>query len=183
MSPPRKRRGAASERGESERTERAAVGPNQSPTSAPTRPPRPPTRTQVSAGGVAYRRTDGAIDVVLVSVGARPRWQLPKGLVEAGETPEVAAVREVREEAGIDTRLVAPLETIEYWYQATERGERVRFHKFVHFFLLEYVAGAPARHDHEVHDARWVPAGEAVEMLAFANEQRLVARGLELIAR
>src|SRR5829696_1948788 len=59
------------------------------------------TETQVSAGGAAFRKTATGLEVALISVGNPPRWQLPKGLVDSGETPEVAAVREVREEAGI----------------------------------------------------------------------------------
>lgn len=140
-----------------------------------------PTKTQVSAGGVAYREREGRTEVAIVSVGERRRWQLPKGLVGEGEPPEAAAMREVREEAGVETQLVAPIETIEYWYQARERGAPVRFHKFVHFYLLRYVAGDVADHDHEVHEARWAEIGEARDALAFANEKRVVARALEMI--
>ena len=72
------------------------------------------TVTQVSAGGVPFRQRTETIEVAIVSVGERRRWQLPKGIVDPGETPESAAVREAREEAGIDTELLAPIETIEY---------------------------------------------------------------------
>ena len=140
-----------------------------------------PTKDQVSAGGVAYRERTGRIEVALVSVGERRRWQLPKGLVGAGEPPELAAMREVREEAGLETELVAPIETIEYWYQARERGTAVRFHKFVHFYLLRYVAGDVADHDHEVHEARWLEIGEAHDALAFPNEKRVVDRAGQMI--
>ena len=145
--------------------------------------PRPPIRRQVSSGGVAFRRTRAGADVVLICVGAKRRWQLPKGIVDEGESPEVAAIREVREEGGIDAELIAPLETVQYWYQATEKGERVRFHKFVHFFLLEYRSGDPADHDHEVLEARWFPLGDAVQALAFANEKAVVRKAAELLQR
>ena len=145
-------------------------------------PAKVPTRDQVSAGGVAYRERAGLTEVAIVSVGERRRWQLPKGLVGAGEPPEVAAMREVREEAGVETELVGPIETIEYWYQARERGAPVRFHKLVHFYLLRYVAGDVADHDHEVHEARWAEIGEAHDALAFPNERRVVARAREMIA-
>ena len=133
------------------------------------------TETQVSAGGVAYRRRAGTVEVALVRVGPRARWQLPKGLVEADEAPTAAALREVREEAGLETTLEGELETIEYWYVATRGRARVRYHKFVHFYLLAYVAGDVADHDHEVDEARWVPIAEAETSLAFANERRVVA--------
>ena len=142
---------------------------------------KPPIRRQVSAGGVAFRRVSGGVEIALVSVGPNARWQLPKGIVDEGESPEATAVRETREEAGIETELVAPLETIQYWYQATDRGERVRFRKSVHFFLLEYRAGDVADHDREVNEARWVPIALAASMLAFANERTVVAQASELL--
>lgn len=141
-----------------------------------------PTKRQVSAGGVAFRRHRGRVDIAIISVGPNARWQLPKGIVEEGESPESTAIREVREEAGIDTQLVAPLETIEYWYVATEGAAgRVRYHKFVHFFLLEYLGGDVADHDREVNEARWVNLADANGLLAFANERKVVAEAGELL--
>ena len=157
---------------------RAAAGPGSQPSTAAG---RPPIRRQVSAGGVAFRRVRSGAEVVLVCIGSKRRWQLPKGIVDEGETPEIAALRETREEGGVDAELVAPLETVEYWYQAVDRGERVRFHKFVHFFLLEYRAGDPADHDHEVIEARWVPIGDADAMLAFPNERAVLRKAAELL--
>jgi 8-oxo-dGTP pyrophosphatase MutT (NUDIX family) len=132
------------------------------------------TETQVSAGGVVVRRVDGRPEVALICVGPQRRWQLPKGLVEADEAPEAAATREVREEAGLQAELVASVEASEYWYVGTRGGERVCYHKRVHFYLFRYQSGDVADHDHEVVEARWVPAAEAAEMLAFANERKVV---------
>jgi len=141
-----------------------------------------PVVRQVSAGGVVYRRAAGAVEVALVRVGPKGRWQLPKGIVDEGEKPEETAVREVREEAGVDARIAAPLDTIEYWYVGNEReGRRVRFHKFVHLFLLEYAAGDVADHDHEVDEARWVPLEEAAGMLAFDSERKALSQAAALI--
>jgi len=104
-------------------------------------------------------------------------------LIDAGETPEIAALREVREEAGIETQMLAPIKTIEYWYFGDHRGERVRFHKSVHFFLLAYCSGAVENHDAEVVEARWVKAEDAIKMLAFKSEKAVVEKALEMISR
>lgn len=142
-----------------------------------------PVRDQVSSGGVVYRRSGAAekTDIAVVSVGPQRRWQLPKGLVDAGEKPEVTAVREAREEAGVESRLRAHIETIEYWYAGLERGIRVRFHKYVHFYLLEYVSGDTRDHDMEVNEARWVPIDDAGGLLAFEGERRVVERAKVLL--
>jgi 8-oxo-dGTP pyrophosphatase MutT (NUDIX family) len=142
-----------------------------------------PIRSQVSAGGVVFRQDPSGIEVAIIRPRGTERWQLPKGLVDPGEPPEQTARREVREEAGVDSDVVAPIETIDYWYVGADRdGERVRFHKTVHFFLLAFRSGDVADHDHEVAEARWIPIGEAVERLAFRNERQVVEKGREMIA-
>jgi 8-oxo-dGTP diphosphatase len=145
--------------------------------------PKLPVVDQVSAGGVAFRTGPSGTEVALISVGKEARWQLPKGLVDPGETPEVTALREVREEAGIETELVERIDTIEYWYVGDRRGQRVRFHKFVHFFLLRYQAGQVSDHDHEVNEARWVQIREARQLLAFRSERQAVEKAEGLIAK
>ena len=133
------------------------------------------TKTQVSAGGIVIRQRPGSpVELILIAAGPFGRWQLPKGLIEPGETPEQAATREVREETGVVGALVAPLEVVNYWYVANRHGERARFHKFVHFFLFNYVSGDITQHDHEVSEARWVTFAEATHMLTFAAEHRIV---------
>ena len=141
------------------------------------------TKEQVSAGGIVFRRRDDLVEVALISVGEKSRWQLPKGLVGKGESPEEAALREVREEAGLEGELIAPVETVEYWYfgGAGRAGARVRFHKFVHFYLLRYARGRTSDHDHEVNEARWVEIGEAARMLAFKGERSALARARGMI--
>jgi len=139
------------------------------------------TLDQVSAGGVAFRWKDSEPEIAIVSVKPKLRWQLPKGIVDPGESPQVTAVREVREEAGVETDLIKLIETIEYWYRSTKNGRPVRFHKFVHFYLLEYKGGTVSDHDHEVEEARWVSLDEALEMLEFKSEREVVEKAREMI--
>lgn len=140
-----------------------------------------PVREQVSAGGVVFRGDKDRLEVVIVSVGGQNRWQLPKGLVDAGEKSETTAVREAREETGVDSEVVQHLETIEYWFAGLDGGERVRFHKRVHFYLLRYLAGDTGDHDWEVNEARWVPIDDATRQLTFDSERRVMERARELL--
>lgn len=140
-----------------------------------------PVRDLISAGGVVFRVEENRAEIAIISVGPQRRWQLPKGLVEGGEKPEATAVREAREEAGVDTRVHSHIETIEYWYAGLEGGIRVRFHKSVHFYLLEYISGDTRDHDSEVNEARWVPIEEAASQLSFEGERHVVERAVEMI--
>jgi 8-oxo-dGTP pyrophosphatase MutT (NUDIX family) len=139
------------------------------------------TLDQISAGGVAFRWKGSEPEMVIVSVKPKLRWQLPKGIVDPGESPEVTAVREVKEEAGVETERLGLIETIEYWYRSLKQGKPVRYHKFVHFYLLEYRSGDISEHDHEIEEARWVSFDEATEMLEFKSEREVVEQAREMI--
>lgn len=141
------------------------------------------TKEQISAGGVAYRRRGRGTEVALISVGEEERWQLPKGLVGRNESPEAAALREVREETGLECEIVAPLETVEYWYFSKGSARRVRFHKRVHFYLMRYLSGETEEHDDEVNEARWVKSGDAAAMLAFKGERKALMEALEKLEK
>ncbi len=141
------------------------------------------SRNEVSAGGVVFRLRDGGIvDVALILTHER-RWQLPKGWIDDGESPEQTAVREVREEAGVSAEIVAPLGLIEYRYVSTYDAEPARVHKRVHMFLLRHLDGSTDDHDDEVLEARWVEIGEAEAMLSFKDERRMMAKAREALAR
>ncbi len=105
-------------------------------------------------------------------------WSLPKGHVEAGETPEVAAVREIAEETGIAGRVVAPLGTIDFWFVAEGR----RIHKTVHHYLLLAEGGELSDDDIEVVEVAWVPLEELAQRLAYDDERRLVDQVPGLLA-
>lgn len=139
------------------------------------------TLEQVSAGGVAFREVDGRIEIAIILTNPERRWQLPKGMIDEGESFEDAALREVREEAGIETELVGQLERTEYWFSADRDGTRTRFHKFVHWFLMRYRSGNVEDHDDEVFEARWEAVDDALRMLVFKNERDIVERAMRMI--
>lgn len=116
--------------------------------------------------------------ILLISTQQGRRWQLPKGHIEPGETPEQTAVREVCEETGVTGRVVAPLSGVEYWY--VERGTR-RVHKTVDYFLLDYESGDAANFDaREVSGAAWFSWDEGIAKLSFDNERRVVLEARRL---
>jgi 8-oxo-dGTP pyrophosphatase MutT (NUDIX family) len=140
-----------------------------------------PTKLQISAGGVAIRKKKKTVEVALISVGEQARWQLPKGLVDKGESTADAAVREVREEAGVETEPIERIDKIEYWYLWNEDGERIRYHKFVYFYLLKYKSGKVGDHDAEVNEARWFEINEAVRVIAFDSERKIVKKAIQML--
>ncbi|HYL06133.1 MAG TPA: NUDIX hydrolase, partial [Thermoanaerobaculia bacterium] len=133
-----------------------------------------PTEHHRSAGGLVVRGDT----ILLISTQKGRRWQLPKGHVEDGETLEQTAVREVREETGVTGRVVAALPEIEYWYL---EKSKLRIHKRVDYFLLEYQSGDAADFDaREVSGACWFTWEEGLAKLSFDNERRVAAQARQL---
>lgn len=138
------------------------------------------TVREVSAGGVMYRKHSDEIQIALIHV--RNRWGLPKGHVEEGERIEETALREVREETGLEGRVVRKLGDIRYAYRdKSKEGEPIRIYKRVHFYLLRYVKGDVRDHDHEVDEARWFPMDQVIKNLKFATERKMVHRALSIL--
>jgi 8-oxo-dGTP pyrophosphatase MutT (NUDIX family) len=103
-------------------------------------------------------------------------WSLPKGHIEEGETPEEAAIREVAEETGIQSEISRELGVIDFWFMAG--GKRI--HKTVHHYLFKEVGGNLAPQESEVDEARWFPLEEIVNLLAYPDEKKLIARSGDL---
>jgi 8-oxo-dGTP pyrophosphatase MutT (NUDIX family) len=133
---------------------------------------------EFSAGGVVIRNLRGRPHVAVVRVRDEI-LALPKGHPEKGESSQDAALREVREETGLDVTPVEKLGDIRYWY--ARDGDRVL--KVVSFFLFRYRSGRLADHDHEVEEALWIPLEEAPERLAYKSEKDIVHTALSRVAR
>ncbi len=148
---------------------------------------KPPSIKKLrSSGGVIYRMAtvpgngpgDG-IEVAIVMVRGGKSWCLPKGIIDKGEDPPTAALREVREETGLSGAIVDEIGTISYWYYLKE--DMIRIHKTVHLFLIKYLNGSTDDHDHEVDEARWFPIDEALKKLSYKSERDMVRKAKEMI--
>lgn len=137
-------------------------------------PPRKKTRNEHSCGGAVIAIREGVPHVALIATRNKSRWGLPKGAVDSGETPEAAALREVREETGIEARIVRLLDTIEYFFRAGD----VLIHKTVDFYLMEYVAGELVPQLSEVDAVEWVELGASVRRASFDSERKLLEMAL-----
>lgn len=145
-------------------------------------------KQEISAGGVVYRKSDGKF--LIGKHSGYHKWVLPKGLVEKGESTMEAAVREVREEVGVEARIVdfAPLKTIEYYYFAdldtsgktTRRvekysesgGVKTRIHKQVIFYLMELEKDL-GKEGWEMSERKWVTFEEGMKLLDFESEREV----------
>jgi 8-oxo-dGTP pyrophosphatase MutT (NUDIX family) len=116
-------------------------------------------------------------EIIVLHRRAPVLWALPKGTPDSGETIEETALRETREETGLEVEIEAPLGSIRYFFV---RGT-TRFHKTVHFFLMRPVGGALELHDHEFDEVRWAAGPEALALLTHATERTVVERALKLL--
>ena len=139
------------------------------------------TRSEVSAGGVVYRRGDDGIEIALAARRTRRgelAWGLPKGMIEPDETEEQAAVREVLEETGLEAEVEHDLGDIRYFYV----WEGVRVRKRVRFFLMRATGGDVSNHDTEMEDVRWFPLPPRAKRATYRGEREVIERAADLLS-
>lgn len=138
--------------------------------------PRPRVERAVSAGGVVYRLTP-SLEVVICGRTSDGVWGLPKGTPDDGETIEQTALREVSEETGLEVVIVNKIGVVEYWFAR----EGVRYHKWVHHFLMQSTGGDTSQHDLEYDKVEWRAVEDALRTLTFRNEANMVEKAHEMI--
>ena len=135
----------------------------------------------LSAGGVVFRKAGEAVEVALIGLKGGEVWTLPKGLVDGKENVRKTALREVREETGLEARILREIGESHYWYNIRSENQKCR--KTVRFFLMEYIKGGVADHDEEVDDAQWFALETARGKLTYKGDRHIMEKASAIITR
>ena len=134
-----------------------------------------------SAGGIVLRGLPAEREILLVGRAQALRggqlWALPKGTPLQGESAQQTALREVREETGVEVAITGFAGVISYTF--IERG--TRFRKRVAYYTMVAIGGDPSLHDHEYDYVRWFSLTEALQIMRYPNEADLVRRTVGMI--
>jgi 8-oxo-dGTP diphosphatase len=136
-------------------------------------------KVETSAGGVVHRKNKDKVEILVVQHSGHHRWVLPKGWIDPGETKEQTALREVKEEGGVEAEIEEYLGEITIFYTNPEK-EKVK--KNSHFFLMKYVSGEPAKdHGWEVENTLWLEPEKAIEELNYPGEKKMIEKAVDIL--
>ncbi len=137
-------------------------------------------KLQFSAGGIVYKKEKDEISILVSQHSQHHGWVFPKGLIGdhvEEENKEETALREVKEETGTDGEIIKALTPVTYWFVL--EGEKVR--KTVYYFLMEYIGGDIAKHDHEMEAVVWLPKEKVEERLTYKSDKQVWQEAKKLI--
>ncbi len=145
------------------------------------------TMHEHSAGGMVYRQKEEGrrkkeegkpVEWLICKHSGYHKWVLPKGIVEEGEDPKETAVREVEEETGVKAEIVKKIMP-EVRYKYMKRG--ILVDKKAEFYLMKYVSGNIKDHSWEMEDVKWAAGEEALKLLAFETERKVLRQAVRLL--
>jgi 8-oxo-dGTP pyrophosphatase MutT (NUDIX family) len=128
-------------------------------------------KREFSAGGIVFNSSG---QVLLTQNSSNHYWGFPKGMIDKGESSKEAALREVKEEGGVEANIIQKVNDSKFIY--TRNGEKV--FKNVTYYLMEYLSGDPKDHDFEVSEAGFYHVSEALEKLSFKSDKDLLHQAL-----
>lgn len=132
-------------------------------------------KREFSAGGIVFKDHK----VLLTKHSQNKHWSFPKGLIDPGQTTEEAALREVKEEGGIEAEILGKVGYSKYVYSL--HGEKI--FKVVTYFLMKYKSGDPKDHDWEVEEAGWYTPEDALKQLDFSQDKTLFKKAVEMYGK
>ena len=127
---------------------------------------------EFSAGGVVYKETLDGIQILVAQHSQHHGWGFPKGRIgdtKRGESKEEAAIREVKEETGIEVTIIQPLSPETYWF--VWEGEKVK--KTVYYFIMEHAGGDTQKRDMEMEQVEWLPIQEVENRLTYPSDKKV----------
>jgi len=141
-------------------------------------PPRERAKRETSAGGVLVRCTEEGPRFLLILDGYG-NWGFPKGHIDEGELPDVAARREICEETSLENLILrSPLGMIDWYFRF--RGRLI--HKYCHYFLFESAEGCPSPQGEEgIKECRWFSEREALETISYDNARAILRTAVRLV--
>ncbi|KKQ34508.1 MAG: MutT/nudix family protein [Microgenomates group bacterium GW2011_GWA2_37_6] len=145
---------------------------------------------EFSAGGIVFRQaqdfgskpqfSEKRIEILVCQHSQHHGWVFPKGLIGdhvENEQKEETAVREVKEETGIDAKIKKELTPVSYWYVLDE--EKVK--KTVYYFIMKYVGGDITNHDHEMEEVEWIEYNDVLDKLTYPSDKKVWKEARELV--
>lgn len=135
---------------------------------------------EFSAGGVVFKKENNKTFIIVAQHSGHHGWVFPKGFIGdhiKNESKEETALREVKEETGVDGKILKPLTPITFWYQMDKEKHK----KTVYYFLMENVGGDISKHDWEMENVEWLEMEKVEERLTYPSDKKVWEQAQKLI--
>jgi 8-oxo-dGTP pyrophosphatase MutT (NUDIX family) len=134
-------------------------------------------KVETSAGGIVFKKEKNKTFVLVTQHSGHHGWVFPKGLIDEGEDKTKTALREVKEEGGVEAKIIQELPAVEYFY----KFENQTIKKKVTYFLMEYISGNIEDHDWEMEDAQWLEVDQVEERLTYKTDKQVFQKAKNFI--
>lgn len=133
---------------------------------------------QFSAGGAVFKTSkDKKVKWLIIKPAGTDRWQLPKGKIDKGESSAQAALREVKEEGEVETKIIEKIGSSSYFYVFND----TKCFKTVTYFLMEVVKKTKEGHDQEIDEVTFQEFDKALKLLTFKDDKNILKKAKEIL--